>query len=155
MPRLKKTIFGLKAFARRVQAGDDSADLRARLQGPGSRRIVERGLFCLQLGLALNHRIELGREGQRTDPLTQTLGVWAAELFQRLRPDRCHRQIGWDVVATSITTCVGGGSVETELRRWTLDSNFPGVFVSAGLHCAHSAQIQRHADELELGLRLV
>ena len=44
------------------------------------------------------------------------LGVWAAELFQRFRPDRFHRKIGWDVVATSITTCAGGGSVETELR---------------------------------------
>ncbi len=100
MPRLKKTIFGLKAFARRVQAGDDSADLRARLQGPGSRRIVERGLFCLQLGLALNHRIELGREGQRTDPLTQTLARtdvdkrirWREMLAQpgQVQPQRCH-----------------------------------------------------------------
>ena len=58
------------------------------------------------------------------------------------------------MVIASINTCIGGGAMAGALDPARLVYVFLACSASTGLHGTHSAQIERHANELELGLCL-
>jgi hypothetical protein len=59
------------------------------------------------------------------------------------------------VVNASVSSCVGGDAGGVALDSVRQIYVFLAWFASAGLHGSHSAQIERQAHELELGLCLL
>jgi hypothetical protein len=59
------------------------------------------------------------------------------------------------LVNASINTCVGGDAMVAKPSPTKRIRAFLAFFASTPLHGCHSAQIERHAHELELGLRLL